>query len=705
MRLGKYEILEELGRGGFGIVYKAKDTVLNRLVAIKVLHPNLVNDPSFLVRFKQEAQIAAQLDHPNLVPVYDFGQEEGRYYIAMGYMPGGSLKELLKREGAFSQDRALDVFNEISAGLQYAHEQGIIHRDLKPGNILFDNLGQPRVSDLGFAKVVSSGASASMSTSGGLIGTPAYMAPEIWRGKLATPQTDVYSMGCILYEILTGEVLFEGDTSAELMTMHLLDGPQFKAPLPDPIRQVLARALEREPRDRYQDMREFSQGLVSATRKEQSTPALDAAEDETVLINRDQKPVKEMWRPRRWMVLGVGLLLVAGLAWGIGRLWRAMDRPASFLPTQSSASATASLSQSPTQVPTEQQATAEPLVQATVPPTEPAAMPTQPPAAQPTPTTAQTALPGTQVITPQNVKQLEQVKVFEEMGSYQKVLAFSQDGKLLVSGGDHSKYNDPQDQPIFFWSTETWDVVRELVIDYDYKFITPDAEVIVACGHPSYGNVCHFFDSESGNRLFISAFSNVRAYDIAFSPDGKWMVTGFGSALEVWDYQDNTRLNARGILANSVVLSQDAKLIATRSNIYQYDCCARLLDSSTLEILKVIQLGCSREVSFSPDSVVLAAFYYDSTLIKFFSISDGKQTMTLEGHKDAVSSILFSPDGQILVSGDAGGSILIWRVSDGTLLHTLEGHTGYVGKLAFSPDGKFLASGSSDGTVRVWGIP
>lgn len=702
MNLGKYEILEELGRGGFGIVYKAKDTVLNRLVAIKVLHPNLVNDPTFLVRFKQEAQIAAQLDHPNLVPVYDFGQEEGRYYIAMGYMPGGSLKELLKGEGAFSQDRALDVFNKISAGLQYAHEQGIIHRDLKPGNILFDNLGQPRVSDLGFAKVVSSSASASMSTSGGLIGTPAYMAPEIWRGKLATPQTDVYSMGCILYEILTGEVLFEGDTSAELMTMHLLDGPQFKAPLPDPIRQVLAHALEREPRDRYQDMQEFSQGLVSATRKEQPTPALDSAEDETVVINRDRKPVKEMWRPRRWMVLGVGLLLVAGLAWGIGRVWRAMDRPASSLPTQRSASATAPLSQSPTEFPTEQQAAAEPLVQSTVPPTGPAAMPTQPPTAQATPTTAETALPGTQVITAQNVKQLEQIKVFEEMGSNQSVLAFSRDSKNLVSGGSHY----PQDQPIFFWSTETWDVVRELVIDYDYKFLTPDAEVIVACGHPSYGDVCHFIDSETGNRLSISGFSNVKARQIAFSTDSKLMVTDLGGRLEVWDYQENKILKTR--LFNylwDLALSQDNKWLALTS----WDCALRLVDVNSLEISTVIQSGCAYEVSFSPDSVVLAAHasysasYSNSTLIKIFSVSDGKQIMTLEGHKDRVSGFLFSPDGQILVSGDAGGSILIWRVSDGTLLHSLEGHTGEVDKLAFSPDGKFLAS--SDGTVRVWGIP
>ena len=167
MELGKFEILEELGRGGFGIVYKAHDKALKRLVAIKVLHPNLVNDPTFVARFRQEAQIAAQLDHPNLVPVHDFGEIGGRYYIVMGYMPGGSLKELIKKEGPLSKERALEILRQIGSGLAYAHSTGVIHRDLKPGNILFDAKGQARVSDMGFAKLLRSDSSASMSASGG----------------------------------------------------------------------------------------------------------------------------------------------------------------------------------------------------------------------------------------------------------------------------------------------------------------------------------------------------------------------------------------------------------------------------------------------------------------------------------------------------------------------------------------------------------
>ena len=183
MQLGKFEILEEVGRGGFGIVYKARDVVLDRLVALKELHPELIIDPTFISRFKHEAQIAANLDHPNLVPVYEFGQAEGRYYIVMGYMPGGSLKDLLKQEGPLSKDRTMEVLQQIGAGLACAHNQGVIHRDLKPGNILFDAKGQARVSDLGFAKLLYSKSSSSMGTSGGQVGTPAYMSPEIWRGK------------------------------------------------------------------------------------------------------------------------------------------------------------------------------------------------------------------------------------------------------------------------------------------------------------------------------------------------------------------------------------------------------------------------------------------------------------------------------------------------------------------------------------------
>ncbi len=260
---GKYQILEELGRGGFGIVYHAFDTVLEREVAIKELYPNLVNDPAFVSRFKQEARIAAKLDHPNLVPVHDFGQIDGKYYLAMGYMAGGSLKDLLKQEGPLSKERALKIIQQVGAGLAYAYDQGVIHRDLKPGNILFDAKGQARVSDLDFAKLLHSKSSSSMSTSGGLVGTPAYMAPEIWRGKGASAATDVYSLVCILVEMLTARSLFDGESTPEIMFKHF-EPLQLPEDLPDAWMPVIEQGLEKKPEERIGDVDDLISRLQQA---------------------------------------------------------------------------------------------------------------------------------------------------------------------------------------------------------------------------------------------------------------------------------------------------------------------------------------------------------------------------------------------------------------------------------------------------------
>lgn len=257
VQLGRYQLIEELDRGGLGILYKAQDTILGRFVALKVLHPGLVMEPNFVNHFLQEARIAAALDHPSLVSVYDLGETQGKYYIAMTYMPGGSLKDLIKREGKLTPIRALEILEQVGAALSHAHSKGIIHRDLKPGNILLDENGKVRVADIGFAKVLNQANSLLMSMSGGLIGTPAYMAPEVWRNKAATPQTDIYSLGCILYEMLTGEVLFQGDSTAEVMTMHLIDGPCYAEDLPIGTCMVLDNALKIEPEERYSDVKDF----------------------------------------------------------------------------------------------------------------------------------------------------------------------------------------------------------------------------------------------------------------------------------------------------------------------------------------------------------------------------------------------------------------------------------------------------------------
>jgi len=285
MLLGKYEIQEVLGRGGFGTVYKGYDKVLDRTVAVKVLHPNLVNDPTFLARFQREAQIAAKLDHPNLVPVYDFGESEGHYYIVMGYMPGGSLKDRLSSEGPIEKNLALNYISQIGEGLDFAHSRNVIHRDLKPGNILFDERGKVRVSDMGFAKLLHSDASMSMTVSGGIVGTPAYMAPEIWNGKPATAATDVYSVACILAEMITGSPLFEGETTPMVMMEHFkpLNLPDA---LPKEWKPVFEAALEKQQEDRIQTVGDFF-GQIKAI-EEFAKGSEDLESGTTLTTNRDE---------------------------------------------------------------------------------------------------------------------------------------------------------------------------------------------------------------------------------------------------------------------------------------------------------------------------------------------------------------------------------------------------------------------------------
>ncbi len=265
MKLGKYELKEELGRGGFGVVYRTLDVVLEVERAVKVLHPVLLVDPSFIERFRREARTAAKLDHPHIVPVYDLDEDQGRYFLAMRYLSGGSLKELLATEGRLAWERALAITRQVAEGLAFAHDHGLVHRDLKPGNLLFEGDGSVRVADFGFARAMADAGSTLSSASGGMVGTPAYMAPELWSRKAVGAWTDVYALACVLYEMLSGEVLFAGETPPEVMLKHFGESPQFArgwdAGAPPGLEAVLVKALAKEPGERYVDMSAFLTAL------------------------------------------------------------------------------------------------------------------------------------------------------------------------------------------------------------------------------------------------------------------------------------------------------------------------------------------------------------------------------------------------------------------------------------------------------------
>ncbi|MFC1975036.1 protein kinase [Chloroflexota bacterium] len=261
--LGRYEILEKIGQGGFAIVYRGRDTELDRLVALKELRPVLLDDTTWVKHFRREAQTIARLDHPRIVPIYDVYQTEGRLFIVMRLVNGPGLEELITSQGRLPWPEAIETITAVAEGLDYAHAQGILHRDMKPANILIDQERGPMLSDFGLAKLAGEH---SMSSSGDIVGTPHYIAPEAWEGQTATPQTDIYALGCILYEMLTGEKVFKGETPPIVMMAHFkpLTLPQvWPKGVPAGVADVLSTALANKPADRYATAREMVETLAS----------------------------------------------------------------------------------------------------------------------------------------------------------------------------------------------------------------------------------------------------------------------------------------------------------------------------------------------------------------------------------------------------------------------------------------------------------
>src|SRR5512137_266590 len=245
-KIGIYQIKSELGRGGMATVYLAYDPRFEREVALKVLPREMLHDPQFRTRFEREAKTIALLEHPAIVPVYDFGEEDGQPYFVMRYMTGGSLADRIKK-GPIPLTEAARIFSKIAPALDEAHAKGIIHRDIKPGNILFDQYNEPYIADFGIAKLSESSVSV---TGSAIIGTPAYMSPEQAQGEEIDGRSDIYGLGIILFEMLTGQQPYHGDTPMSVVVKqitdpvpHILD---VRPDLPPDIEAIIGQAMAKD---------------------------------------------------------------------------------------------------------------------------------------------------------------------------------------------------------------------------------------------------------------------------------------------------------------------------------------------------------------------------------------------------------------------------------------------------------------------------
>jgi serine/threonine-protein kinase len=400
-RIGKYEVESVVGEGAMGVVYCAVDSMLNRRVAIKVMSDAIAQDAHLRERFLREAQAAGSLQHPNVVTIYDFGEVDGHLYIAMEYVEGEDLEDLLGSKVPLPLEGKLDLIIGVLQGLAFAHKRGVVHRDIKPANIRVDQDGKARIMDFGVAHLASS----DMTRTGTMLGTPSYMAPEQIVGGPVSPETDVFSVGAVLYELLTNTRPFRGDTLQTLMYQILSTMPspitEVAPMLPPELNRIVMRALQKEPKDRYPHALDMANDLAmvrSAKGHEGNGTSLSLRATIDTALAHQRADVRRTARRRQLTTVATGAL-GAVLVLGVGYAAMQMNRQSPTVGPDSlvvSSSASGTLSEPPAPV--------TPSASATPPATNPpvgtgGAQPaTQPQAAQKVTSTPKPAGPTAQEV-------------------------------------------------------------------------------------------------------------------------------------------------------------------------------------------------------------------------------------------------------------------------------------------------------------------
>jgi serine/threonine-protein kinase len=430
MAFGHYELLDEIGRGGMGVVWRARDTKVGREVALKVLPVDMTKGDMFRVRFEREARTIASLEHSAIVPIYDVGQVNDQPYIAMRLMPGGSLEDRI-RKGPMEPEECLPVLQRIGDALDAAHDAGIVHRDIKPGNIIFDGYNAAHLTDFGVVKLAE-GEGANLTETGKTLGTPAYMAPEMAQTGAATPQVDVYALGITLYQMLTGQVPFSGTTPVAILMQHIQQPvptiQRARPDLPASLQNVINAALAKNPANRIQRASDLGRAFAAALEGKQGAdlaatlydppPAfpvpseLPPSSDNISTVERPAAKRPEP-TPRKKKGGGVGLLVIGGGILALAVVLSILAAVVGFvvLPALNT-----------TPEVTTPEATAEPVAQAA--PTEPAE-----------PTATFTAVP---TATPEPSPDEEAVRAAVE----EAVLAYDEEVRYLLQTLDDSRISE-----------------------------------------------------------------------------------------------------------------------------------------------------------------------------------------------------------------------------------------------------------------------
>ena len=742
--LGGCQLLQLVGVGGMGAVYRANQLSLDREVAVKVISPDLLRAPAFANRFEQEAKIAASLDHIHIVPVYDYGIESQTSYVVMRILTGGTLDQrvaqIMKTEHALpSLNETANLLQQLGEALDYAHERGVIHRDIKTSNVMFDTRKNAFLVDFGIAKLVLN--TSGFTSTHGIIGTPAFMSPEQWRADEAiTGAADQYSLGIMAYLLVTGKMPFETDTPSAMMYKHLEaqpPAPQALRPdLPAEVGEAIERAIAKEPADRFPTVSAFAQAFTQAAQEiddDEDTFFFTAPVRTTMPASPDLPATAPPDTPRTVkrpaFLAGALITAVALVAVLIFVVLGGHDSSSSGAKTPPS-SITASVSsatddertqtghdeiaQLPTESPTIPTAT-ETTVSNTPPPTQQPITATIPPETKvwlDLSATAELWTP-TASVTPTATSTPRPTETSTTQANRTDT---------------PSPSSTPTASPTLTLPPTNTPIPAQQITASNIEKLEETAWNNVRGGHVQIAW------SPDGNTLAITTMTGIALYapdnlenelqslqeygmvrDIAFSPDGTTLAYG-ASGFEVegvglWNIRtgEQTTLLGHTNEVSSVAFSPDGGRLASGS----WDGSVRLWDVVTGEELAFWLTGeqGDQPVAISPDGEYLAmpGEGADGEL-RLYHIPTGELANTLDTQGISVSCIAFSPDGSLLASSDTYSNIVrLWDAHTGEPVAALVGHTGQAAEggvysVAFSPDSQLLATGGADKTTRIWDV-